>query len=244
MFLGVGMWFEWLFTRPKVWLTRSGSLRFGVELLSAVIVLGTLWTLLRDFEAREDEREDRKQERINRAWSLISASKEKETGNIGLVDALETLHRYELHDLTRLKLPGAYLREVKLPRVKLEEADFQDADLVRATLTDAFLWGADLRRANLTEANLTDAYLGGAKLSGAYLRSANLEWAELTDADLSFADLEGVENLDTAELGGADYIFSDGLEGTFLDINQPPPDVLPASCDPCSLSVLSPPVER
>ena len=60
------------------------------------------------------------------------------------------------------------------------------------------------------------------------LRGANLSTADLTDANLPFADLTGVRNLETAELAGADYTFADGLEGTILDINQPPPDVLPA----------------
>ena len=60
------------------------------------------------------------------------------------------------------------------------------------------------------------------------LAEAGRAWAELTDDDLNFASLKGVKNLHTAELADADYAFADGLEGTILDINQPPPDVLPA----------------
>lgn len=49
-----------------------------------------------------------------------------------------------------------------------------------------------------------------------------------SNADLSFANLTSAKNLETAELAGADYLFAEGLEGIILDINQPPPDVLPA----------------
>ena len=186
----VGVWFEWLSTRPKVWLTRSGTVRLVAELLSLAVIVGTLWTFWRDYE-------DRTEERKNRAWTLIAAAKEN-TGNIGLVDALHTLKNYEVTDLTRLTLPGAYLRKVELAGFKLDNANLQGADLVLANLEGA----------NLYEANLKGVVLFGAKLKG-----ARLDWADLSNADLSFANLAGSHSFETAELAGTDYVFAE-LTGT------------------------------
>lgn len=131
----------------------------------------------------------------------------------------------------------------------LEDREEQEQALVRRrheALDDTL--GHDLRQGHLRGANfalalLPKSDLRGAQLEGADLRRARLEWANLTHADLSFANLTGVKNLETAEPGVADFAGAD-LTGTFLDINQPPSDVLPASCDRCSLSYLSPPVIR
>jgi uncharacterized protein YjbI with pentapeptide repeats len=162
-----------------------------------------------------------------------------------------------------VRFGGAHLRNANLEAADLSWANFQGADLNPANLKGANLTGASLEGSNLNGASLKGADLTFAKLEGAKLRRAdlegailvwasleaanlaytNLEWADLTNADLSFADLTGVENLETAELGGTDFTGAE-LTGTFLDINQPPPDVLPAPCNPCSLSRLSPPVSR
>ncbi len=150
------------------------------------------------------------------------------------------------------QLHNASLWEAQLQSATLTGAQLQGANLYDAQLQDAWLGWAQLQDADLTTAQLQGAILREAQLQGADLRGANLDWADLTDADLSFARLCGeiwggrlcATNLETAELAGADYVFADGLEGTFLDINQPPPDILPASCDPCSLSHLSPLTER
>jgi len=52
-----------------------------------------------------------------------------------------------------------------------------------------------------------------------------LDWADLSNADLSFANLAENHSFETTELAGIDYLFAD-LTGTFLDINQPPPERL------------------
>jgi uncharacterized protein YjbI with pentapeptide repeats len=140
-------------------------------------------------------------------------------------------------DLSKAQLQGANLRWAQLQGAELSAAQLQGADLLRAQLQGANLGGAQLQGANLELANLQDARLYFAQLQSASLRGAqlqgakltqlflpiDLEWADLTDADLGFADLSGIKNLDTAELAGADYVFADGLDGTILDINQPPP---------------------
>jgi uncharacterized protein YjbI with pentapeptide repeats len=131
-------------------------------------------------------------------------------------------------NIEHARLEGAAFAGAELQRVRLSAAHLRGADLTAARLQNAVLLGAQLQGANLFGVELEDASLVGAQLQGADVRAANFEWADLTDADLTFANLEGVKNLDTAELAGADYVFADGLEGTFLDVNQPPPDVLPA----------------
>ncbi|MEA3275171.1 MAG: pentapeptide repeat-containing protein [Pseudomonadota bacterium] len=145
--------------------------------------------------------------------------------------------RLEHANLRYANLTGASLWRAHLEGANLTRALLQDVDLEGAYLTGAVLMSVDLRGAtllgtHLEGANLWYAKLGGADFTGANLHSAklhdtNLEWADLTEADLSFVDLRKAQNLDTAEFAGADYLFAD-LTGTFLDWNQPPPDVLPA----------------
>jgi uncharacterized protein YjbI with pentapeptide repeats len=156
-------------------------------------------------------------------------------------------------DLRQARLRGAGLWRTQLERANLQEAQLEAANMTLAQLRGANLSQARLQGADLSQAGLQDADLWGAELQGANLRfadlrgadlrSADLRWTDLTAANLSFANFAGVRNLETAELAGADYVFTDGLEGTFLDINQPPPDVLPASCDPCSISLQSAPLD-
>jgi uncharacterized protein YjbI with pentapeptide repeats len=140
-------------------------------------------------------------------------------------------------DLREARLQGADLRGAELQGAKLGWAQLQGAKL-GAQLQDANLFEAQLQDAVLLKAQLQGADLRGAELQGADLWGANLAWVDLTDADLSFADLSVADRaidglpdtlpLASAELAGADYVFADGLKGTILDINQPPPDVLPA----------------
>lgn len=73
--------------------------------------------------------------------------------------------------------------------------------------------------------DLTHEKLKDAKLEGADPRYARLDWADLSNADLSFANLAENHSFETTELAGIDYLFAD-LTGTFLDINQPPPERL------------------
>jgi len=141
-------------------------------------------------------------------------------------------------NLSRASFHGANLSEARLDGAILQQANLEDADLrttqlagtrlLLAQLVGTNLWKARLEDAQLVFVQLRGANLEKAELRGADLAYSSIEWTNLTDADLSFANLEGVKNLDTAELAGADYAFADGLEGTILDINQPPPDVLPA----------------
>jgi uncharacterized protein YjbI with pentapeptide repeats len=146
--------------------------------------------------------------------------------------------------LRQARLEGANLRGARLDSadlggVRLEGLNLEGVWLEGANLEGAQLEGANLEGANLERARLEGADLRGARLEGAELLKADLHWANLTDADLSFANLTDTKNLVTAELAGADYIFADGLEGTILDINQAPPDILPGPCDRCPVSQLS-----
>jgi hypothetical protein len=56
--------------------------------------------------------------------------------------------------------------------------------------------------------------------------------AGTTEPGTAVAVLQGVKNLYTAALAGADSVFADGLDETILDINQPPLDVLPGVRSP------------
>jgi uncharacterized protein YjbI with pentapeptide repeats len=151
-------------------------------------------------------------------------------------------------------LYGAQLQDASLFLGSLQEADLESANLRGASLTWADLKGARLWQTNLQGTNFTGANLEWVDFTGTDRVLVQTDWGDGAEyrvfygslekggygwraysvrsgwpsTDLSFANFEGVNNLDTAELAGAEYWFADGLEGTILDINQPPPDVVPA----------------
>lgn len=205
-------WLEWLATRPKVLLTRSGIARLAVEAFSVVVVLGTLWGFW-------NEREDRRADRINAAWTLIAAAKQEQTGNLGLVDAIATLRGYGISDFTGLFLPGAYLQGTDLARAVLDSATLRESDLRHADLSGANLFGSDLSGANLAGVDLSGAWAWGADISGAFgghtnFSGADLWFAQLSGAHLRFADFSGA-NLLEADFSGSDLADAD-LSGTDL----------------------------
>jgi hypothetical protein len=131
-------------------------------ILCAVAALGlTLWSL-------QEERLAREEDRINRAWSLVAAAKVDGAGNIGQIDALETLATRRT-DLSRIKLRGAYLEKIHL--------------------AGAQLGGADLSHAILALADLSGSKLDGASFVSSLLSIANLAYADLSRADFTNADL-------------------------------------------------------
>jgi hypothetical protein len=131
-------------------------------ILCAVAALGlTLWSL-------QEERLAREEDRINRAWSLVAAAKVDGAGNIGQIDALETLATRRT-DLSRIKLRGAYLEKIHL--------------------AGAQLGGADLSHAILALADLSGSKLDGTSFVSSLLSIANLAYADLSRADFTNADL-------------------------------------------------------
>ena len=148
----IGTWFDWLCSRPKVILHWSPTVRLTAEGIAGLaLLIGIGAAVLAAFQFRL-ELENREEDRVNRAWSLVAAAKEVE-GNVGLIEALETLNSREI-DLSSLQAPKAYLRGISLPGVQLSEANLSGADLSEADLS-----GASLSGANLSEAKLFVAWL-------------------------------------------------------------------------------------
>jgi hypothetical protein len=71
----------WFFTRPQAWWQGVPAWRFTLEVGGAVLALIGLAAFLLDLQNREEDR-------VNRAWSLIAAAKVEGTGNVGLIEAL------------------------------------------------------------------------------------------------------------------------------------------------------------
>jgi Pentapeptide repeats (8 copies) len=88
-----------------------------------------------------------------------------------------------------IRLDGADLRGIELPKGSLNYVSFTNADLKNAYLFKADLAGTDLINANLSNANLQLADLKNANLNLADLRGANLTGATLNGASLRGADL-------------------------------------------------------
>jgi uncharacterized protein YjbI with pentapeptide repeats len=197
-------WVGWLRTAAEVLgAGAAGAAVVGVWFTYDAVRLTNLSIEVANTALEED--------RVNRAWALVAAAKSEGTGNLGLVQAIETLASRGI-DLNVVKLPGAYLLGVKAPRVSLVRSDLSGSVLQNSDLSKAYLAEADLSNANLIKADLSAAILRRASfygagldeadLSGADLRGASLNGANLTDADLSGAKLNGT-NLFKANLSGA-----------------------------------------
>ena len=102
-----------------------------------------------------------------------------------LMRNVELFNRYRrIHNIKKLDLSGANLRE----------ADLEGTNLSGANLHATDLYEADLRKANLKGADLYEADLTGADLYKADLTRANLRGADLYEADLTATNLRGAEN--------------------------------------------------
>ncbi len=113
---------------------------------------------------------------------------------------------------TGLVGPGAWHHDAFRRPLYLFRVDLAGKWLVGADLRDA-----DLRFASLVGTNLSSANLQGAKLGRAQLKGADLTGAQLPGQDLM--GLQGVKNLRSANLQGADLFFAK-LQGADLGLAQ------------------------
>lgn len=203
----------------------------------ASVALGA-WAYLEDRQTRRDEA-------INRAWSILTTPA---TGNSGKREALEYLASQGVSlmgiDLSCEKMGGGwdpvekdceipvYLSGLTLSKLSngaidllganlsgafLEDAELQNADLWGANLEGTVLWAADLRGASLEEAQMSGVDLSYARLSGANLREAELSNAGLGGSDLSDARLSGAD-LAGSHISDANFSNATGVEeASFLE---------------------------
>lgn len=176
---------EWVSERTLHLFRRWAVLRLITAFLGALSVGATVFAFYFD-------REERAEDRINRAWSTIAAIPGA-SGNIGAKAALEYLFK-----------AGEDLRMINLNTTLLERVTLPGADLTKAQLFQTDLSWANLRKALLRDANLSHVDLWGADLTGAILGDANLTGALLVDANLTHSLLVGA-NLSNADLGGANF---------------------------------------
>ena len=160
----------------------------------------------------------RHEERIARAWQLLTTPA---PGNSGKGGALEYLNSRGVAlmgiDLTppilaeqwkqipigERELEGECPQYTHLRNVRLSEAVLVDAVLVCTHLIESNLQGANLLRAKLQGAVFLMTELQGAFFVNAELQGADLAGANLAGVDLQGADLQGA-NLILAKLQGAD----------------------------------------
>ena len=191
----------------KIWNENAG-LRMAIEFVGALTLMFGVAGLWWDYQAKQEEREDRADQRLARMWAQ---GMDNRPGNIRRIPALEFLNK-EGHPLAGISIPKAYLVEIDLTRANLRGANLRHATLRDANLKEANLWNANLEGANLSNATLEGANLWNANLEGANLWNANLEGAILLDANLESATLLNANlesatllnaNLEGANLGGA-----------------------------------------
>lgn len=154
------------------------------------------------------ERQDRKEDRINRALANFAAG-------IGRPEALDLLRRSGI-SLIALRAPDARLPEVDLAGLDITDSDFSGAFLPRSILT-----GVKLARSNLQDANISGADGSGGDLSfidarrlsasGTRFAQANLSHADLSGATVSFASFQRAD-LSCANLRGASASSADFTE--------------------------------
>lgn len=156
------------------------------------------------------ELRERQDERIARAWQLITTPA---SGNSGKVGALEYLNSQygcvpsnwplpwadrcwkESTSLTGIDLsqpedkPGTYLRFIQLPEADLTLAILSGATLEGANFRSSTLYGADLEAANLQGGDLHGATLTEANFNGAYLNVVDLSDTYMLRASLKNAEL-------------------------------------------------------
>lgn len=161
------------------------------------------------------DHDDRVEERVARAWQVLSVTT---PGNSGKIGALEYLNREDglfcssdkksclIEFKRRTNLFGIDLSRAThastnrhqrgtAPRIGvfLHNVNLQDALLNRSNFDGAELNGANLRHACLWNANFHNAHLAGADLRDAILRESKLTRARLDGTKLDRADLRGAD---------------------------------------------------
>jgi hypothetical protein len=153
--------------------------------------------------------QDRIDSRQERAWDIVRAaldwSEKNKWGNIGQIEAVETLTR----DCDRWwrNVPGlGYLMEflfrdcVPLKSLSLMRMDFGGLTAGGADLSYGYFACGNFAAAKLRNTNLSHASLMATDLSGADLSGAKLEGACLFYADVSSAKLTDATEIEPADL--------------------------------------------
>ena len=209
----------WLAASLLTPIRRSPVVRFSLEFGAlAVVTLSFYGFIVARIDRAEDQAlhsEQLRMERINHAWSLVAVARETGVGNVGLINALETLNAEKV-DMSEIELRAAYLFGVTMVGAQLPRADFgfvQDSSLGRlvndyttldqADLSGACLNGAHFEEASLHETDLSGAHLVGAHLNGAEFLGADLSETELLNSDLSSADLSRAIGLEIEDVSAA-----------------------------------------
>lgn len=182
--------------------------------------------------------EDRTEERILRAWQLVTTEMPV---NAAKIEALEYLNRrtslsgIDLSSeggLYSIDLTGIDLTQADLSLSNLSGANLQFAELSAADLSGADLSGTGFLGANLSLADFSDANLNGTSFWNADLRGANLGEVDLSGVHLAGANLSGAclhfTNLRDADLDGANLskvsILGADLSGVDLSVTNLDPD--------------------
>jgi Pentapeptide repeats (8 copies) len=146
---------------------------------------------------------DRAADRHQNAWQVvrdaISWSDRGGTGNLGQVNAIETLTRdCDKPWLLRTSLGHFFQDCLPMKSIRLTKMDLRDLNASGADFEDGFFSCSNFDRT---------------KLIGTKLRNARLKWASLRHADLTKADLTGA-CLFRADVAGAK--FSDDVDRNML----------------------------
>ncbi|SIS75048.1 pentapeptide repeat-containing protein [Phaeovulum vinaykumarii] len=143
----------------------------------------------------KEERQTRREEAINWAWSILTTPA---TGNSGKRAALEYLAGQGVSlrgiDLSCARMGGGWDAKamscrapVDLTGLRLRGPNGEGVDLRLSRLDGVDLTGADLEDAQMGGARLAGATRSGARLDGADLRAAALSLGKLRGADLAGA---------------------------------------------------------
>ena len=218
-------WLSWAFAHLP-------TIRVAIEGSGLIVFAIIVYSVVAEREARIDET-------IARAWSTIGEAESSASQNIGIVNALETLAKYD-KSLIDLNLPGAYLRGLTLQGAQLARSDFgvgfanpaifqnHDFNLVNCDVpcgppscaSNYCQWVSQLknldepeleRRSEGLEVDPTDLY--GSNFSGSNLAHSDFRGATLVDSDFSLTCLL------SARLAGADLDNANFEDAVLQDSN-------------------------
>lgn len=199
----------------EYWIQRARSIQAFAKnlepwgILLAVIGLGiTLWTF-------KIEREDREEDRINRAISQFSE-------RIGRIDALNVLIRNKV-DLRYLVAPQAFIAGANLSGLDLTGANFESAIMDEVSFSKTILKKINFQHSSLenskfvesklVEISFKDANLVSANFSSAFFESVVIEYTSLHDTNFLNAHFMKT-NFDNLLISSSNF-----SDASFYDVN-------------------------